>query len=110
MKTKTLLYISIFAMLPAMLSMLMLTMISFEWLLNGTGKFAEMFLTGSFNKPFSSILFGCGLFSMSIILVSQLGIVKYTSKIDRLDEAEMQAWEAKRKYEAATRKLLEQIK
>jgi len=109
MKTKTLLYISIFAMLPAIMSMLMLSMISFEWFFSDSGKFAEMFLTGSFNRPFSMILFGTGLFSMTIILASQLALVRYTSKIDKLDEAEILAWEAKRKYEAATRKLLQNV-
>lgn len=101
---------SIFAMLPAMLSLLLLGIISFEWWLGDSGEFAKMFLTGKYNQPFVSILFSTGILSMAIMMASQLALVKYTSKIDRLDEAEMQAWEAKRKYDAATRKLVENIK
>jgi len=109
MKTKTLLKISIFAMLPMFLSTLMVSMIGFEWLLNGTGGLAERLLTGEFNKPFTVILFTSGILSMSIIFTALLGLMRYTDKLDKLDEAEIQAWEAKRKYEAATRKLLQNV-
>jgi hypothetical protein len=109
MKTKVLLNIAIIAIIPAMLSMLLLSIISFEWLFNDTGTYAEMFLTGKFNRSFTMILFSTGLFSMAIILASQLALTRYSGKIDRLDEAEIQAWEAKRKYEEATRKLLRSI-
>lgn len=109
MKTKTLLKISIFAILPMFLSTLMVAMIGFEWLLNGTGGLAERFLTGDFKKLFTVILFTSGILSMTIIFAALLGVMRYTDKLDRLDEAEMQAWEAKRKYEAATRQILEKI-
>ncbi len=110
MKTKTLLRISIFGTLPVMLSLLMTSMMSFEWLLNDTGHFAEMFLSGNFNRTFSCILFGSGVISMAIMFVTQLGLIKYADKIDRLDEATMEYFEAKRKYEEATRKFVQQIK
>lgn len=109
MKTKTLIYISIFATLPAMLSMLLIGIIGMEWWLAGTGSMAERLLTGNFNYVFTSVLLSSGIFSMAIILATQLALSKYGSKIDRLDEAEMQAWEAKRKYEAATKKLLQNV-
>lgn len=109
MKTKTLLSLSIFAIVPAMLSLLIVSIICFEWVVNGTNQFAEMFLNGKFNKPFTMILFGSGVFFLSLILATQLALIRYTSKIDNLDEAERQAWEAKRKYELATKKILQQI-
>jgi ABC-type siderophore export system fused ATPase/permease subunit len=108
--TKRLFYVSIIATIPAMLSMLLLAIIGLEWWIAGSGSMAERLLTGNFNYQFVTILFSTGIPSMAIILASQLALSRYASKIDRLDEAEIQAWEAKRKYEEATRKLVQDIK
>lgn len=110
MKTKIFLKLSIFAIIPMFFSTLMVAMIGIEWWLNGTGHFAQLFLTGKFNQPFVVILFSSGVVSMAIVFTALLGLMRYTNKLDKLDEAEIQAWEAKRKYEAATRKLVHEIK
>jgi len=110
MKTKTLLYLSMFAMLPAMLSVLMVSFISMEWWMRDTGSMAQMLLEGNFSRGFTMILFSTGALSLAIILASQLGLVRYSDKIDKLDEATMAYYEAKRKYEEATRKIVENIK
>lgn len=110
MKLKTLLYISIFAMVPALMSVLMVTMFALEWIVIGSGTLANIFLTGDFARTFTFCLFGSGLISLSIILATQLGIIRYTDKIDNLDEATYQYYEAKRKYEEATFKLVRDIK
>lgn len=109
MKTKTLLKISIFAALPMFFSTLMVTMIGIEWLINDTGHFAQLFLTGKFNQPFTVILFSSGVLSISIVLTSLLGLMRYADKLDKLDQAEASAWEAKRRYEAATNKILQNV-
>lgn len=88
----------------------MIAMISFEWLLTDQSKFAQMFLTGEFNRDFATFMFGIGVFGLSVIFTTIMTLFQKASKIDKLDEAIFDAYEAKRKYEAATRKIVEEVK
>ena len=110
MKLKTWLYISIFACVPALMSLLMVSIFALEWILRGEGTLSNIFLTGNFARTFTLCLFGSGAISVSIILATQLGTIRYTDKIDNLDEAADRYYEAKRKYEEATFKLVRDIK
>jgi len=107
MKMKTLVRVSFILLIPTLFSSLMLTLISAEWFLNGTGYFAQLFLTGKFNSGFCIVLFGTGAFSMAFIATTFMMLSRHTEQLDNLNEAEYQAYEAKRKYLAAAHKLAE---
>lgn len=105
---KALINISLLLSLPLLMSTLMLCMISFEWYLTGGNKFANLFLTGEFNRGFSCILFGSGLFSISMIIPTLLMVSRHANNIDRLEQAEIEANEEKVKYRRAAEKFANQ--
>lgn len=105
---KGLIYISLWLCLPLLMSTLMLCMISFEWYLTGGHKFANLFLTGEFNRGFSCILFGSGLFSISMVVPTLLMLSRHASNIDRLEQAQIEAYDEKMKYRRAAEKFANQ--
>ena len=110
MKLKFWINISLILMIPLFLSSIMIAMMSFEWFFNDSGYFATLFLTGKFNRPFCLIFFGIGGLSISVIFTTMTMVMRYAPVIDKFDKALEEAYAAKRKYDAATDKILNDIK
>jgi glycerol-3-phosphate acyltransferase PlsY len=110
MKTKTLLKLSVIAALPALFSTLLVCVIALEWFLSGQSRIAQAFLAGTFNIKFTMIFFGLGFLSICVIIFALAGTVRHADNIDRLEDARYEWFRSKMKYEAATRKLVEQTK
>ena len=109
MKTRGWLLLSAFALFPSLLSTMVCALISVEWLFGGEGKLGKMFLTGEFNRPFTSIMFLVGMFSLSIVFTTVLLLLRHSSKIDKLDEAISEAYEEKQKFMLASKKLADVV-
>ena len=74
-KTKTFLILSGLALVPLILSTLLMAVVSFDyWLvLPGYPNMLTKFLAGECNNKFGAIVFSSGLFSMCIIVTTHVG-------------------------------------
>jgi len=109
MKMKTLVRVSFILLIPTLFSSLMLGIISAEWFFNETGYFANLFLSGKFNRGFCVVLFGVGTLAMAFVATTFMMLSRHTDKLDNLQEAEFELHEARRKYIAATHKIVQEI-
>ena len=107
MKTKILLKFSVLAAIPALLSTMMVLIISFEWFMTGESRFAQLFLNGEFNITFTMSFFAAGFISILWIVMGLTSTVRHADNIDRLEEAIYECYKSKRQYEEATRKIVE---
>jgi hypothetical protein len=110
MKTKHWIYLSQVLLIPIFISTMMISMICGEWLLTNQSQLGTQILeTGTFNKPVATILFGISVIGLSIVFVVFLILSKHANDIDRLEDAIHQHYLAKLKYNAATRKFVDQM-
>jgi hypothetical protein len=108
MKTKHWLYLSQVFLIPIFLTTLLIGMIGAEWWLTDKSNLGNLiFNSGAINRPFLTIIFGISIVGLSIIFTVVLMLAQHASKIDRLEEATYELYIAKKKYEAATRKIVE---
>lgn len=110
MRLKTWLRLSVVGILPAFFSVMMIAVIAMEWYLTGESKLAGLFLNGKFAVKFTMIFFSLGVLSLWFMMIAFGSTIRHADKIEDLDKAIYEANLAKRKYEAATRKIAEQIK
>lgn len=97
-------------LIPIFMSTMMLALICGEWILTNQSRLGTQILeTGTFNKPFATILFSISVLGLSIVFMVILGLRRHANNIDRLEDAIHQYYLAKLKYNAATRKIVENM-
>lgn len=110
MKTKHWLNLSILFLLPIFLTTLVIAMIGAEWWLTDKSTLGNLiFNSGAINRPFTTIVFFVSVLGLSIISMVILMLSRHASSIDRLEDAIHEHYLARRKYEAATRRIVEEM-
>lgn len=86
MKTKLFLILTVIFLVPLLCSTVMVSAIATEWLLVEESYFADLFLTGKFNREMTLVVFGLSCISTAVSMYFAIWLRQHANAIDKLEK------------------------